>query len=315
VGTTERLKMLCLLTYADVKSVSPDALTPWKAEMMWQLYAAAANHLTLSLDENRVHAGLEEEAIARRVQKELAESVSFPALAAFLEGFPRRYLLTHSPAEIASHFRMAQRSAQDPIQVALNHRQHSFELTVLAPDRPFLFASLTGALAAWGMNILKADAFANAKGMVLDTIRFADLFRTLELNPSERGRFERSVADVLAGKVNLQDLLRGRMHSQSLPRVKVRMPTQVRFEDLPTSGSARPGTTRSTVLEVITHDRPGVLYLISSTLAELGLNIEIALVDTEGQKVIDVFYLTFRGAPLDPGLREKVREDLLQKLR
>src|SRR5207245_4358982 len=55
MGTPERLKMLCLLTYADIKAVNPEALTPWKAEMLWQLYAAATNYLTRSLDDERVH--------------------------------------------------------------------------------------------------------------------------------------------------------------------------------------------------------------------------------------------------------------------
>ena len=54
VGTTERLKMLTLLTYTDVKSVNPEALTPWKAEMLWQLYAAAFNHLSRSVDDQRL---------------------------------------------------------------------------------------------------------------------------------------------------------------------------------------------------------------------------------------------------------------------
>jgi [protein-PII] uridylyltransferase len=314
IGTIERLKMLCLLTYADVRSVHPEALTPWKAEMLWQLYAASENYLTRSVDEERLRAGEQEQEFAARVLEKLPDSASPAELSTFLEGFPRRYLLTHSPEEVAAHFQMAQGLKQNPVQVRLKSRQNFFELTVLTRDRPFLFASLTGTLAAWGMNILKADAFANAAETVLDTFRFADLFRTLELNPSERERLERSVAEVLTGRADLRELMRGRVQSRPAPRAKVRVPTRVRFENPPSSRSDPSRVPHSTVLEVITPDRPGLLYQISSTLADLGLNIEIALIDTEGEKVIDVFYLSLRGAPLDAKLQAAVANTLLQKL-
>lgn len=315
VGTTERLKMLCLLTYADVKSVNPEAMTPWKAEILWQLYAASSNFLTRNLDEQRLQPGEEDKHRVARVVEGLAGSADPTEVKEFLTGFPRRYLLTHSPKEILTHFEMARRLKANPIQVRLDFRQHFFELTVLMHDRPFLFASLTGTLTAWGMNILKADAFANSAGTVLDTFRFADLFRTLELNPSERERLQQSVSDVLAGRADFHALLRGRLHAQAVRPPKVRVPTRVHFETPPSSPTTRPGALRSTVLEVITHDRPGVLFEISSTLADLGLNIEIALIDTEGQKVIDVFYLTSRGLPLDARLQAQVGNALLQKLR
>jgi [protein-PII] uridylyltransferase len=314
VGTVERLKMLCLLTYADVRSVHPEALTPWKAEMLWQLYAASENYLTRSLDEERLLGGKQEEGFAARVLERLSGSASPAELSAFLEGFPRRYLLTHSPEEVATHLQMAQGLKQNPVQVRLKSRQNFFELTVLTHDRPFLFASLTGTLAAWGMNILKADAFANAAETVLDTFRFTDLFRTLELNPSERERLERSVTDVLTGRADLRELMRGRGPSRPEPRVKVKVPTRVRFENPPSCRPDPPRVPHSTVLEVVTHDRPGLLYQISSTLADLGLNIEIALISTEGQKVIDVFFLSSRGAPLDAKLQAAVANTLLQKL-
>lgn len=310
VGTTERLKMLTLLTYADVKSVNPEALTPWKAEMLWQLHAAASNYLTRSLDQERLHAS-REEGLAARILPQLTQASDRPQLDAFLEGFPRRYLLTHSPEEIVTQFELARGLAEEGVQLKLQRQAHFYELTVITRDRPFLFASISGALAAWGMNILKADAFSNAAGVVLDTFRFADLYRTLELNPSERERFQQSVVDILSGKADLQGLLRGRVSSPAFPRVKVRVPTQVRFEEPPGLGADR---ARSTLVEVIAQDRPGLLYQISSVLAGLGLNIEVALIDTEGQKAIDVFYLTSRRARLDASQQEALRNELLRKL-
>jgi [protein-PII] uridylyltransferase len=177
---------------------------------------------------------------------------------------------------------------------------------VLTCDHPFLFASITGTLAAWGMNIVKADAFANKQGIVLDTFLFVDLYRTLELNPSEIERFRQCLVEALTGKVSLQNLLRERVNSQSPPPMKVKIPTLIRFDDHSSS--------RSTLLELITQDRPDLLYQVSSTLAELGCNIEVALIDTEGQKVIDVFYLTSGGAKLAPVQQQEIHRALISRL-
>jgi [protein-PII] uridylyltransferase len=304
VGSPERLKMLCLLTYADIKSVNPEALTPWKAEILWQLYAATENYLTRSLDEERVHSATAETAKAERVLKLLGPTTSAEELNAFLEGFPRRYLETHAPEEIAEHVRMARRVADTRVELSLKSSDHFHELTVLTADRPLLFASLTGVLAAWGMNILKADAFANGSGEVLDTFRFTDLFRTLEMNPGEADRLKENIAGVVTGKTKLQDLIRGRVDSQIRPPAKVKIAGRVRFDDASSS--------HSTLLELIAQDRPGLLYQVSSALAELGCNIEVALIDTEGQKVIDVFYLTAGGRKLTQLLQSNVRDALLE---
>ena len=306
VGTAERLKLLTLLTYADIKAVNPEALTPWKAEMLWQLYAQTSNYLTRTIDESRVHVSEGGLAKVEEVRRLVSTSAAAESLGGFLEGFPKRYLETHSPEEVAEHFAQWCQLVANPVQVTLRARGRYFELTVLTADRPFLFASLTGTLAAWGMNILKADAFANRAGTVLDTFRFVDLHRTLELNPTEVDRFKASVVDILTGKVDLATLMSGRVNGQALGRPKVPIPTQVRFDD--TSSS------HTTLLELITHDRPGLLYHVSSVLASLECNIEVALIDTEGQKVIDVFYLTSAGGKLGGEKQEQVQGALLEKL-
>ena len=301
VVTQERLQRLCLLTYADIHSVNPEALTPWKAEMLWQLFVAASNHFSRTLDRDRLHAH-DETSLLGRV-KVLAGDASVESIERFLEGFPRRYLAVHAAAEIAAHFALYQKLSLEPVQTAVIASRHAFfSLTLLTADRPALFATISGVLAGWGMNIIKADAFANAAGVVLDTFHFADLHRTLELNPGEIERFRKSLADVVNGKAPLEQLLKGREIASRARAPKVTVETRVNFDDT--------SSAHSTLLEIVTKDRPGLLYEIGSALARLGCNIEVALIDTEGQKAIDVFYLTAQGKKLAAQKQETLREVL-----
>jgi [protein-PII] uridylyltransferase len=300
VGTQERLQRLCLLTYADIHAVNPEALTPWKAEMLWQLFVATSNHFSRTLDRDRLH-GPDELPLLERV-KALAGGAGTEEIERFLEGFPRRYLAVHSAAEIAAHFALYQKLDAEPVQTEVLAERHAFSLTLLTADRPALFATISGVLAGWGMNIIKADAFANAAGVVLDTFHFADLHRTLELNPGEIARFRKSLADVLNGKTVLEPLLKGRESASRARIPKVAIETRINFDD---SSSAH-----STLLEIVTQDHPGLLYEIGSALARLGCNIEVALIDTEGLKAIDVFYLTAQGKKLTSQKQELLREVL-----
>jgi [protein-PII] uridylyltransferase len=207
IGSPELLKMLCLFTYADIKAVNPEALTPWKAEDLWQLYIGTANYFNRSVDE-RVHGDANDEVLNHL--RSLAAAAG-QKLQTFLEGLPRRYLRTHPVDEILRHFEMSGRLGQDPVQLALKRTRHWYELTVVTKDRPRLFSTVAGALAACGMNIGKAGAFSNAGGTVVDTFSFTDRYRTLEMNLPAWERFKTTVHDVLAGKRDLKRMLRERL--------------------------------------------------------------------------------------------------------
>jgi [protein-PII] uridylyltransferase len=304
VSNLERLQRLSLLTYADIHAVNPEALTPWKAEMLWQLFVATSNHFSRTIDRDRLHAS-DESFLLEQVRQETG-TASKAEIERFLDGFPRRYLAVHSPAEIAAHFALYQRLGSEPVQTEIKSTHHAFTLTLLSADRPALFAAIAGVLAAWGMNIVKADAFANSAGVVLDTFHYVDLHRTLELNPSEIPRFRQSIADVVNNRQVLEPLLKGRLAAAMARPPKVLVQTTVNFDD--------ESSEHCTLMEIVTQDRPGLLYEIGSGLARLACNIEVALIDTEGQKAIDVFYLTAQGRKLTPQKQELLREVLLATL-
>src|SRR5579863_8770628 len=307
IGTPERLKMLCLLTYADIKAVNPEALTPWKAENVWQLYIAAANYLNRSADQRlhtTVHADVNDEKLARLRSLAPVTSSRFKE---FLEGYPQRYLLVHSAEEVMRHMLMAEELGEDPVQVELKRGRHWYELTLVTRDRPFLFAKLAGVLAAWGMNIVKANAFSNEAGTVVDTLYFTDRFRTLELNLSEWERFRRSVTEVLLGEADLEKMLRDRQRGEKGAIAKVKVETKIEFDEESSS--------TSTLVQVIAQDRPRLLHRIASCLSDQKCNIEIALIDTEGQMAIDTFYLTSGGKKLGAERCRGVEKALVEELR
>ncbi len=301
VGVPERLKMLCLMTYADIKAVNPEAMTPWKADNLWQLYIACANYLSRNADE-RVHT----DGGSSLAHLHSLAPVAGKKINLFLEGLPQRYLRIHGATDVLAHAEMAARLGRDGVQLNLKQIRHWYELTLITSDRPFLFASVSGALAAWGMNIVKANAFSNTAGMVVDTFYFTDRFRTLEMNLQEWERLKKSIAAVIKGEADVTRMLRDRLKSEKPESTKVRIATQIEFDD---SSSAH-----STLVQIITQDRPGLLYRMCSQVSKHDCNIEIALIETEGLMAIDVLYLTSGGAKLSADRQKALGEALRNEL-
>ena len=310
--TQQQLKMLTLLTLADIQAVHPDALTPWKAENIWQLYIATANFLDRSVDETRYHVEADPVVMTRILSRvavhggiSSSDTRQQKLLREFLEGLPQRYLQTRLPDQIGEHFRLSLQLEEEPVQLAFRPNRQFNEITLITRDRPMLFADMAGALSAWGMNIVKADAFSNALGLILDSFQFIDSFRTLELNPGEHERFLASLRTALRGHATVDGMLRARRRtSRGMPGPAIKTPIEPRLHFDQQSSS------HSTLLQVVANDSPGLLRSLSAAIAACGCNIEVALIDTEGEIAVDVFYLTRTGAKLGAEDQECIEQHI-----
>ncbi|HEX5227393.1 MAG TPA: hypothetical protein VFW44_06765, partial [Bryobacteraceae bacterium] len=284
VGTIERLKLLTVLTYADLAAISADSMTPWRMERLWRAYEITQHELTRELETDRI--------------QDVPDNV--PGRPAFLKGFPSRYLRAHSPVEIEAHGRLYEESRPTGIAVQLDRIEGAYRLTVIARDMPALFASFAGAISSFGLDILKAEAFSNARGMILDTFVFADPQRTLDLNPPESERLLDLIRRVALGKTDGQRLLRSR--AQPDPK-KRGAPPQVQFDS--------DACDTATLVEITAEDRPGLLYNLATVFSSTACNIDVVLIDTKGHRAIDVFYVAHNGQKLTPELQATLKEKLL----
>jgi [protein-PII] uridylyltransferase len=285
-GTVERLRLLTLMTFADISAVNPTVMTAWRAQQLWQLYLKIYNELTRELETERID----------------SVAAGPPQRLAFLEGFPTRYLRTHGDPEIGRHMALAERSREKGMAVDIQRIEGAWELTLVATDRPGLFARVAGTLSAFGMNILKAEAFANRRAEVLDTFTFADPMRALDLNPTEVDRLRMTIERVLTGKTDPADLLRNRPKPVP-PSRKARIEGRVTFDNT--------ASNTATLIEIVAEDRPGLLYDLAKAISGNGGNIEIVLIDTQAHKAIDVFYVTSNGGKL-PSEQQQLLEGALR---
>jgi [protein-PII] uridylyltransferase len=226
-------------------------------------------------------------------------SVDRGRFADFILGFPHKYLAATSAGEVLKHFMLMECLREKPVISSLSREDPFVKLSLVASDRRALFSRIAGALSSFGMDIVGAEAFANANAFVLDTFTFADPLRRFN-DDLERRRFQVVLEEVVEGKVDVAPELEER-----LARVREALraePLESAFDE-----AAHPDAT-GVVVSGANHF--GLLHLVSRSFAEGGYNIEMAYVETPEGRVRDQFYLTKDGVKLTPPMQQDVRERL-----
>ena len=301
VGTEDRLKMLCLLTLADIQAVSPDTLTPWKEELLWRFYVDTYNHITLGYGDEMIASG---QSSISELQAHRPPEISERQVTGFLEGLPQRYLRLVDPQTVYDHIRLSRDLEPDEVRLTLDAHDDVWGLSVVTKDRPRIFSNVCGVLSYFGMDILRGQAMSNRQNVVLDVFRFVDADLFLALNESGPSELTRLLQDVVTGNVDLAPMLKGREAAARARRDKIRVRSLVHFD--------HHYSDRYTVLEIGGPNQWGLLYRISRVISEHGCDIDLALISTEGDRAIDVFHLTRNGTTLSPDMEQDLRTDLEQ---
>jgi [protein-PII] uridylyltransferase len=308
VQSLERMKLLTILTTADIRAVGPGVWNGWKAQLLRTLYYETEPVLT---------GGFSEVNRAQRVAMAQAE------LRAELKDWPAdridTYIARHYPAYwlkvdlphrvLHARFVRAREDAGKSIgtEIALDAARGVTEITVLAPDHPWLLSTLAGACAATGANIVDAQIFTSTDGRALDTIAVSREFEQDDDESRRASRIADTIEKTLSGTLKLPEVVARR--SAAKGRIKA-------FAVEPDVTINNQWSNRYTVIEVTGLDRPGLLYELTATLSKLSLNITSAHVATFGERVVDVFYVTdLLGAKISSPTREMaIKRSLLQLL-
>jgi len=299
VGTVERLNMLCLLTYGDIHGVGPGMWNEWKDALLWELYIKARAVL---LPEERDES--EAEPLRGRIARMLASEVDQDEVRKHFKLLPEDYARFTPPQVIIEHIRLiaSLNSRQVKTGWRVNTQTRCTDLHLCARNRRGLFAAVTGALTAQGVNILSVHLNTRADGFAIDSFKVRDSAGEPINDPVRWEQIDDAIKRALSGEFDIAAAVGKRLRAQASPKFSSRRkalattPTRFNWDNQ--------SSDKSTILEVRTGDQLGLAYKIASTLTALELDIVFAKVATEKNLALDIFYIT-------NAANEKLKDDQL----
>lgn len=312
MGMSETLRMLYLLTFADLKAVGPDVWSEWKGQLLQELYENAFD----VLEKGNFYQEQRSEKARNRKRKIrfalLGEEYPESRINKAISSLSTRYLLSYRSRQIIPHLRLALGRGDKTIAMQVEHNLDGnyTELTLATINSPGLFSSITGVLAAHSISILGAQVHTRKTGAVLDVFQVHSAIGELVENAAKWERVENDLIGVIEGRLYMDDLMQKCQQPAYLQtaRKRPKRPNQVNIDNEVSA--------EYTVIDIFATDKVGLLYDISRTLKDLGLYIEVSKISTKVDQAADVFYVRdiFGQKITDTDKIAEIRNTLLDNL-
>ena len=275
IKTLHQLKMLYLLTFADIKAVGGDAWTSWKNILLMELFLKTSHFFEKNAVPEPLIRGMD------RI-KRLQESLPPEIISEYEDHLPDRYLSCYATEEITHHIEMARSLGKESLLVEWKvEKETQAKVTVCTRDRYGLFSKITGSMFLNRLNILEAQIHTWGNGVALDTFWVEDSTKEIERRLLQ---LKKDLKEILDGKASIKNLLLKRKESNG---IKQKIIPRV-------AGEAKINNQDSdffTIVEVTGENRLGVLYEMTEALTDFGCDIHFARISTLGNRIVDVFYV------------------------
>ena len=261
VQSLDRLKLLLILTTADIRAVGPGVWNGWKAQLLRTLYYETEPVLTGGFSEvNREKRVALAQAEFRAHMQDWPDEELDTYIARHYPAYWLKVDLTHKIAH-ANFLRDIWKAGKTlATQTRFDRARGVTELTIVAPDHPRLLSIVAGACAATGTNIVDAQIFTTTDGLALDTISVTRAFDFDEDEERRAARIAATVEQALRGEIRLPEVVA----RKAAPKGRLRA-----FALEPEVNVNNEWSNRYTVIEVTGLDRPGLLYELTATISRL----------------------------------------------
>jgi len=290
VGDLETLKMLMILTYADVNAVSPYAWNEWRSELVSRLYFKTYKYFTKRLYEDIDYTAEYREKINSIIEKVINKSegtLTREQVVEFFDTLPERYITGTLASRIYTHYKLLREMKGKTVTSSVIHNSKVgySDFLVCFEGRIGSFSKTCGVLTSKGIQILGAEIYTNSEGVAVDTLQCSDREGKAAEDDELWMEIEEDLALVLEGKKNVEEMVeRQRKYIMRKRYGAISVPTEIKINNEESNSY--------TIIEVHAQDRIGLLYDVTRILAELRLDINLAKIVTEGNQAIQIFYLT-----------------------